>query len=281
MSMNRQRQGNLFVPSRGEVVLPNVRREFGGIGAAVAGSTGARRQTAAFVANTAVFDGTNDYMRLSSVPTGLSDGKAFTLSFWFDANGTNTTQQVWLSGASAGTNRFLIFRPSGASAIRIIGRNSSGTTILDATTSGTVVTAGGWYHIYVAIDLATAGGTNLRKVYINGVLDSTTWTTFSNDTIDFAMSSPTYTLGANSNNSDRANGTICEFWFDDVYYDDPTKFNVDNKPISLGTNGQTPTGTAPAMYYSLNGSGDSWATDSSGNGNTMTVTGALGTGTPP
>lgn len=244
------------------------------------GPTGGSSGGGVFVANTAVFDGT-DYMRLSAVPTGIADGKAFTLSFWADS-ANSLTEATYLSAASAGTNRFLVYRPNGASVIRVIGRNSAGTTILDITSSLTLTAAAGWQHVYIAVDLSTAGGTELYKIYVNNVSDgSIIKSVFTNDTIDFNMATPSYTVGANPAGANLFNGEMCEFWLDDVYLNDTSKFYSAGKPISLGSNGQTPTGSVPVMYFSLNGSGNSWATDSSSNGNTMTVTGSLGTGTPP
>lgn len=239
--------------------------------------SGARRRTAAFTANTAVFDGTNDYISVSSL-TGLSDSKVFTFSCWANFSGGNGTLQYICQFTTAGTARFYIVK-NASNQIDILGRNAAGTNILILRGNVAITDATGWVHIYVCIDLAN---TSNRKIYTNGTSNTLTVTTYTDDTIDFAIATtPKYTIGASSSGGNKVFATLAELWMDDTYLDNVAAFASAGKPIYLGANGQTPTGTAPAMYYSLNGSGDSWATDSSGNGNTMTVTGALGTGTPP
>ncbi len=133
----------------------------------------------------------------------------------------------------------------------------------------------------------------MRKIYINGVLDAGTVSTFGPNTeiIDFVAAVPTWQIGRNAG-GDLANGALAELWLDDVYSNTPTAFvrraaTGVCKPISLGATGNLPTGSAPALYLSLNGSGASvgaangWAVDSSGNNNGFTVVGTWTTDTPP
>lgn len=235
---------------------------------------------AGFTANTAVFDGSNDYMRQTTAWTGLADSKVFTLSSWVKFEGGDGVQQT-IAVIHSGTSSRLLFDKTAANKLHCEGRDSGGSIQLAFTCDTSLTVASGWTHVYVCIDLANQPNS---KVYFNGVLDSTTWTTHNDATLDLVPSSfPRETIGGNSGSTPITllNGALAEFWFDNVYLDDVGKFASGGSPISLGANGETPTGSAPAVYYSLVGSGDSWAGDSSGNGNNATVTGALGTTTPP
>lgn len=229
-----------------------------------------------FTAATAVFDGTSDYLSLAGSPAAWADGKAFTGSFWLkmESGSDGTLYQI----AASSSNRFGIQRTAG-NKLRLFGQSSGGTTAIDVETTTNITVASGWVHVFFCYDTATAAGTKLRKIYLNGVSDTLTETTFTNTTID--ASNTAWRIGSTSTNTNRLAAALAEFWLDDSYLDDPTKFAAGGHPISLGATGNTPTGSAPAMYYSLNGSGNSWAVDSSGNGNTLTVTGSLLTATPP
>lgn len=227
-----------------------------------------------FTAFTAVFDGTNDYIGITSAPTGLADGKQFTFSFWLKMGAGSDGASQYIQ--TTNSQRFAVLRTS-ANLIQFIGLDSGGGTQYNLATTSTVTVASGWVHVYACID-TTAAAAN-TKIYLNGVSDTLTATL--NNTANVDAAGTLYRLGATSGATNKLNGALAEFWMNDVYFDDPTKFASGGVPISLGTNGQTPTGSAPVVYFSLNGGGDSWAVDSSGNGNTLTVTGALGTTTPP
>lgn len=232
-----------------------------------------------FTANTAVFDGVNDFAQKSLSISGLADGQAFTLAFWVKADVDGTLYRIFTVSEGGTPTKLRVFRTVG-NTIEIVGSNGAGTTVLEASTSSTITSAAGWVHVYIAIDLSS---TSNRHIYFDGVEDaSVTWTTYNTaGIIEFDPPVPRITAGADGGGAGKLAGALSELWFNDIYFNDVTKFISGGAPISLGATGNLPTGTAPALYLSQNGSGDSWATDSSGNGNTLTVTGALGTTTPP
>jgi len=86
-------------------------------------------------------------------------------------------------------------------------------------------------------------------------LDSTTWTTYTDDTIDYAATTPRYRVGSSASNGARLNGCLSELWFDDQYLDLSVQANREKfrtaagKPKNLGSDGSTPTGTAPSHYF--------------------------------
>ncbi len=234
-----------------------------------------------YVVETATY-ANSQLLRKASALTGLADSKAFTFSCWAKMAADGNTKAFVVINTSGASVRFQINRGTGNGLV-FSGINSSGTTILDAvSTNSKLRISDGWVHIFVCVDLANSGN---RHVYFNGVEDTgVTWTTYTNDTIDLSPTSPGVTIGANALDNNKFDGSMAEFWLDDVYLNAPLSFmcnTAGNHPINIGTTGNTPTGSAPAIYLSRNGSGNSWATDSSGNANNMTVTGTLSSTTPP
>lgn len=127
------------------------------------------------------FDGTNDYLSRSSDLVGNADGKTFTFSAWVYPAETGDIY-CYYSDAS-GTQRVGIIT-NNTGGVSITCRNSSGTNILVASTTE-VVPLNTFTHILVSVDLASTGN---RAVYINDQAASVTWTTYTNDSINFSVS---------------------------------------------------------------------------------------------
>jgi hypothetical protein len=231
-----------------------------------------------FTANTAVFDGTSDYMEKITPMTGVTDAKTVTVSFWIKFDSGDGQQRYIYTMGSGSSDKFRVIRTTG-NKIGLTGIAPAGTTVLTATSGTSVTVASGWTHVYIAIDLANSAN---RHIYFNGSEDgSVTWTTYTDSLMDLDPGTDAFYVGSDLGTGNKLSAALAELWFNDSYFNDTTKFISGGDPISLGANGQTPTGSAPALYLSLNGSGNSWATDSSGNGNNFTVGGTLGTTTPP
>lgn len=240
---------------------------------------------ASFTAQTAVFDGTNDYARYSSSPGTVADGKNFTCSFWINFSGGDAVSQCIFSIAAVTASKLRILK-NASNQIQVIGASSGATTQIDMN-GGTAITAAGtgfdgsdgWYHVFICVDTTTQANC---KIYINGVAESMTYTTITSaSSIDLSPTSPKYTVGALGSDLSKMSAAIAEFVFYDAYHDLPTSFYSGTVPTDIGATGATPTGSAPDFYFSRNGSGDSWATGSSGNGYNLSVTGALTSTTAP
>jgi hypothetical protein len=236
-----------------------------------------------YTANTAVFDGSNDYMRHTDASgganlVGLSDVERFTVSFWVNFSGGDGADQTIFHIANSidGTPYFVIQRTSG-NFIRFFARSSVNTVLLDARSTSTITASSGWTHIYACMDLAS---TSTMKVYINGVADTLVITTRVNDWINFHGASYVYSFGTTHSSSatEKLTAAVAEFWLNDSYLDDITKFRSGSKPIDLGATGNLPTGSAPVFYFKGNGNGFNV---NSGTCPSFTITGSLGTTTPP
>lgn len=122
------------------------------------------------IAGAVDFDGTNDYLSRSSDLLGNISGKTFTFSSW-----------VWLDSTSTSTiydslnNQFRVAIEAGGS-ITIRCQNSGGSVVLAATSEPGSVPQRTWAHVLISIDLSNSAN---RSIYVNGVLKSATWETYS------------------------------------------------------------------------------------------------------
>lgn len=222
-----------------------------------------------FTASATTFDGTNDQMARGADLTGNADAKVGTLSLWVKRGATAATHDILCNTGQ----RFEVFIDA-SDKIRINGYNAAGTQIMDMRSVGTYTSTTTWYHILADWDLA-AGTKNL---YVNDTSDLTS-PLFTNDTLDYTRTD--FFVGANDSSGARLNACLSE-----VYLNVATRLDFSNstnrrkfddggsplKPISLGSDGSTPTGSAPIIYL-----GNAFGTfqNNLGGGGNFTVTGAL------
>jgi len=226
-----------------------------------------------------VFDGTNDYMARTSALTGSANSKNIIVSAWFKiTGGDGSGRTIIATGLSAGSNSFYV-QLRFNNTIRLYGTNSGGSTILTIDSNDTFLAGSGWHHILLACQMNTAGA---RHLYIDNV-ENMTVDTFTNDSI--ALTGDKWDIGANRDNAALWFGELCEIYVNISQYIDITqssnrlKFrSATAKPVDIGSDGSTPTGTAPIVY--LKDPYTSFGTNS-GTGGNFTVTGALAEGTPP
>jgi hypothetical protein len=228
-------------------------------------------------ANTASFDGSDSLSSTANL-TGIADSKVVTVSFWFK-QATLPTAETVFDMVNGGANRRFRVQLTAAAKVQVDAFDSGGVQILQAT-SNFVLTTTDWHHCMVAVDLAS---TSNRGFYVDGSVDAATWGIYIDGQIDFNMSpSPNVAVGVNLvTGSQSWSGDLAEFWIDDVYNNTISDYYCTGRPANLGNNGELPTGSAPTLYLSRAGSGNTWATDSSGNGNTFTIGGTLGSTTSP
>lgn len=231
---------------------------------------------AGYVAGAADLDDTEYMSLISSGPTGLADGKAFTFSFWYNPDSDNNFDGLVTIYNGINTNR-LQYRVSDGNQLIVVGRNSSSTVILDLTSSVTFASGGGWYHIHAFFDLTNASN---RGLVINGTADSSaTWGTYTNDTIDVVGTSYRYFVGARAVGTPDQfiNGQIAEVFFDDSYISDTTIFRnaTTGKPEDLGS-----VGTSAVFHFGALGGGNDIRLNN-GTADDMTVSGSFDAATPP
>jgi hypothetical protein len=114
-------------------------------------------------------------------------------------------------------------------------------------------------------------------LYANGTSDLASGSLLTNANIFYADGGGP--LVATDADSWMFNGQMCELYLNTTQYlNDPTNFASGGKPISLGSNGELPTGTAPIVY--LRSPYTSFNTNS-GTGGNFIIEAPLSQGTPP
>ncbi len=242
----------LFMPFRGN--------QFSGFGG--------RQLASAYVANNgAAFNGTDDYLT-GPVSGTFSDSVYMLFSAWvyldnpasfntyriasWQHNRSLRLEAYWQSGI--GGRVFLHLKTIGDSTL-VSGTTANGSFPIDE-----------WVHIAAWADLSA--GTPECEIYINGVDETPTWATGP------VAGDIGWGLGSGSDTYWGTNGTAGgQFWkgyIQELYLNTTERFdlgsgsNIDSfisggKPVDLGSNGSTPTGSQPKVY--LNDPYDTWETN--------------------
>lgn len=225
-----------------------------------------------FIVDAAVFDGTNDYLTRGGELTGLSDGKAGTVSFWLLMNGGDGVAQRVISSTNA---RFTVARSAG-NQINVTGRSSVPGVVLENRSTSTIVAATGWTHVMASWDLAASAS----SMWFDGVQETLATDTKVDTAIDYTDTE--FSIGGHTAGTLLCNASIADLWFAGSYIDLTVAANrlkflrADGKPEFLGDDGSIPLGTAPAVYCRLqDGEAASAFAVNRGAGGGFTVTGAL------
>lgn len=223
-----------------------------------------------YAANGVNFDGTNDYLTRGADLTGNADGKKGIFYCRFKIDGGNGTELTFYSKEETG--RFRIFRTS-TNLIEVNGRTTSNSTILRFKTVATHQSGAGWKSILASWDMAVS---NSGRLYINDSSDYSQ-NTFTDDTLDYQAAE--HGIGARSGGGQNWNGCLADFYFNNEEYLDfntvsnRRKFtDASDNPVDLGSDGSTPTGNIPRIYFS--GVTSTWHTNN-GSGGGFTENGAL------
>lgn len=220
-------------------------------------------------ANAVNFNGTTtDSRKTDANWTGATDGANGTISFWFKKNANGVKQIIYQDSS-------IVFRVEFETDDKLsflLRTAALGTLWQWETTDGWTDTD--WHHVYAAWEL---DGTPVGEVYIdaveytvaNGKLQGT-FTEPTTGSVGFSV--PTSIgVGNNSAAGSRMNGCLAEVYINDDEYLAASagvpafRGPVSGKPINIGADGSTPTGTAPLVY--LQGDAATWQVNSGTGGN--------------
>lgn len=224
-----------------------------------------------------VFDGSNDYLTRGANPTGLLDGKKGIISFWVNFQGGDGVQCSFIENFSA----FFAIRKLNTNKWQFSGANSSSSSIFVMRSNSSYTSASGWIHVLASWDL----GSGVDYLYVNNSTELNS-ITLTNDTINYIKSPANFSLGASTAGNSKLNGYLADVYInlaealDFSSSSNRAKF-IDQttlKPISLGSDGSLPTGTAPLFLQRLNpGSSASTFATNLGTGGDFSITGTLTT----
>lgn len=226
-----------------------------------------RRFGSSYHADAVHFDG-DAAIRINSLT--CVDETSLAISYWIKEADANDNHLLWVSDRAHAENcqlyyairkpRLQLFGPLGANEIE----NSA------------AYSADAWHHILISVDSAAGR----HKFYVDDV-DVTTVISSDADVVadfngkDFSFGDDGFEFFITAD--------VSEFWFavgqsltdggGTIPQATRRKFiSASGKPVDLGADGSTPTGTAPTIFFSGNSSG--FATNK-GTGGAFTLTGSL------
>jgi len=221
------------------------------------------------------FDGVDDVRRGAAL-TGAADSKLGLCSFWLKmpASSDDATDYRILVNNNAS---FSLYRKGGGSVRLIVQDDAAGYVVwIDTIGVTTVLKADGWTHMICAWDTGTAGR---GKMYKNGT-DATHLDTFTLNALGDWNGATNWSFG-NGDDGGAPDFLISEFYLTTpaAYFDLTNSANVQKfrsaggAPVDLGSDGSTPTGTAPLIYMRNQVGGSPTWTTNQGTGGNFTVTG--------
>ena len=214
-----------------------------------------------------------DSAYLNRTPGSATDRQKWTWSSWVKLGSLTINQMIFSAGATSGANVYAYWNTTNTLSIRF-----------DQEASGNVgVTAAvnrdpsAWYHVVFALDTTQATAANRVKIYINGVQQDTTGSTFPSQNFNTAMNNNVaHNIGRRGYDAT----SYASFLLSEIIHVDGQQLT----PSSFGETDSTTGVWKPKKYagtYGTNGfylkfadnSGTTATTlgkDSSGNGNNWT-----------
>lgn len=241
-----------------------------GIGMGI-GGVGGGSLPAEIEVNAVHFDGSNDVLKRGAGLTGAVDNKFALYSFWFNLKGGDGSNRTFIRASGS----FNTINRDPTNLITVFFGDVDVVLLYSGTTTTTFVAAGGWVHFLLSVDTTT--DSSQRVVYINDVLE--TMTAESKNAGDIDWTRTDWGIGAQPEDSTRKiDADVAEYYMTNEFLDltnvnNRRKFISDaGKPVDLGVDGSTPTGTQPLIY--LSGPTVDWHTNK-GTGEGFTETGEL------
>lgn len=190
------------------------------------------------------FDGSSDYYSRASGLVGSADSKTGIFSCWSRLDGGDGTTRTFYGNTS---NRFYVIM--NGNNLNVFGTNSAGATRLNVITDTTYLAGSVWHHVLVSWNMATPE----CAFAVDDAIVAQTETSLIDASIDYTRNS--WSIGAVTDGTLKFDGALAEFYLALGEYLDPAieanrrKFiSAAGKPVPLGPDGSTPTGTAAIIY---------------------------------
>jgi hypothetical protein len=219
-----------------------------------------RKITTAYAPVTVDFNA-NTYLTRGADLTDAAVSKVITFSFWLKmTGGDGTRQRIWAMDGGFG---FIERNTSNKLEVELWSSSPAKVFEIFSTTSITV--SSGWVHCMGSCNLATG----VEHFYLNGSSDLTIGT---NTNANIAYTSPgNHAIGGSIAGAELLDGEIADLYINIAEYVDLSssanraKFlTAAGRPVDLGADGSTPTGSAPSMMF--NQAVASWHTNQGGGG---------------
>lgn len=189
----------------------------------------------------------NNYL-ISTMLTSVVDSALGSISIWVRIDAASGTD-AWIKGTNS-NQKFIVFR-NGSDNSLIFSVFSSGGLQYFVQSNANAITDNAWHHILASWDTNhTPAAAKLGTFYLDEV--SIKVSVVADDpafSVNYTGENPTF-----PRSDSNARIALSEIWYAPGQYVDFTnatnrnKFSAGGHPISLGTDGSTPTGVAPAVY---------------------------------
>lgn len=186
---------------------------------------------------------------LQNTSFSATSSKAFSLVLYQNwdslSSGDGTLLYFTTTG---GSERLRLWIDVATGRVEIQIRNSTGSVILKGETT-TYHPGGNKYYMFSA----NLENSSQRHLLVNGVDDTSSWATYTNDNMDFSGVQNAY-IGRDAAGSNKFDGRIGHLWFDNTYIDFSQESNrlkfwdAFGYPAYLGEDGSLPTGSQPLIY---------------------------------
>jgi hypothetical protein len=196
------------------------------------------------------FNGVGGSSAISYNASSISSSYTGILSCWINiaAFPTSISSQIWV--APAENNASLRITPTGQIYIAL-SNNSVGDFEIQSNSS---LSTGVWYNILCSWNTDFASGSKILNLYVNNAAYPYTVEVDSPAFLIDYTGNP-FDIGAHGNSTSDQQWCLTEFYFAPGQFLDFTVsgnralFYNSGAPANLGSNGQTPTGTSPAVYW--------------------------------
>lgn len=239
-------------------------------------------QVPPFLLDAADFDGSAEHTARGAGLNGAVDSKLYTFACWINPDtlvGDRLFNGVDTLGGGSSTGIIVDYGVTVGSEFTIRGRNAAGTVILQAT-ADVPPPIGAWTCVLFSCDLTD---TNKRHFYYGDATAVPTWTTYTNDTLDFTCAD--WIVGSAGSAGSEFDGGVAQLYFKIGQYIDFSSLSnrrkfirANGKPENLGLDGSRPGLGVPECYFHLdNGEAAANFAINRGSGGNFAVTGALST----
>lgn len=175
-----------------------------------------------------------DYLARNALLIGAEDSKKFTISLWFLTGNASVERVIFHSKTASQIIVYLVIRTSGE--IKLILRNSSGTTLYNAFTASTYEDSL-WHHLVISVDLSVP----VVSWRVDGSAPSITVATAATDgTLPFGSCTSWGVANTGLGDDENFTGALYDLLFKSGQYVDIT--NEDTLELFVSSDGRSASG---------------------------------------
>jgi len=230
--------------------------------------------------NAVDFDGTTNSLSRAAL-SGVAASAVGIVSVWvnFSSSATTAANLIMQQTHPSVGDGFYIERTNNVNAWIFYSLGTSSAGFLQIRSTNSYSSPSGWHHILASWNTNALPASRLYSLYIDDADEANVNQNSGPAFLNNYPANGNFYVGSNTGGNELMDGCISELYFAPGQYLDFSveanrrKFiTAEGTPQSLGTNGQDPTGTIPAIY--LKGSSTNYGVNS-GSGGNFTATGTF------